>query len=58
MMPNVVSKIPVESQLKANCLLVRHKNTYRFVVEAYCISPGTLFSFNKTTTYNRLESRY
>jgi hypothetical protein len=57
MIPNVVSKIPIESQMKANCRLVRHKNTCIFAVEAYCLSPVTLFSFNKTTTYNRLENR-
>jgi hypothetical protein len=41
-----------------NCSLVRHKNTCRFAVEAYCLSLGTPFSFNKTTTYNRLENKY
>jgi hypothetical protein len=24
------------------------ENSYRFVVEAYCLSPGTPFSFNET----------
>jgi hypothetical protein len=41
-----------------NCRLVRHKNTCRFAVEAYCLSPRTPFSFNETTTYNRLENRF
>jgi hypothetical protein len=34
------------------CSLSRHENTCRFAVEAYCLSPGTPFSFNETTTYN------
>jgi hypothetical protein len=58
MIPNVVSKIPIESQIKANCRHVRHRDTCRFAVEAYCLSPGTPFSFNETTTYNRLENMY
>jgi hypothetical protein len=58
MIPNVVSKIPIEDQMKANCRLVIHMNTCRFAVEAYCLSTGTSFSFNETTTYNRLENRY
>jgi hypothetical protein len=29
----------------------------RFAVEAYCLSPGTPFSFNETTTHNRLEEQ-
>jgi hypothetical protein len=58
MMPNVVSKIPIEGQLKVNCRLVRHKNTCRFAVEAYCLSLGTPFSFNETTTCNRLENMH
>jgi hypothetical protein len=33
-------------------------NTCGYAVEAYCLSPGTPFSFNETTTYNRLEDRY
>jgi hypothetical protein len=33
------------------------ENYCRFVVEAYCLSPGTPFSFNATTTHNRLENR-
>ena len=33
-------------------------NTYGHEVEAYCLSPGAPFSFNDTTTYNRLENRY
>jgi hypothetical protein len=37
--------------------LVEHENTCRFTVEAYCLSPGTPFSFNETTTYNILENR-
>jgi hypothetical protein len=41
-----------------NCILVRHKNTCRFAVKAYCLSLGTPFSFNGTTTYNRLENEY
>jgi hypothetical protein len=41
-----------------NCSLVRHKNTCRFTVEAYCLSPGTPFSFNENTTYDKLESMY
>jgi hypothetical protein len=41
-----------------NCSLVRHENTCRFVVEAYCLSPGTPFFFNETTTHNRLENKY
>jgi hypothetical protein len=57
-MPNVVSKIPIEDQLKANCRLVRHKNTCRFALEAYCLSPGIPFFFNEATTYNRLENKY
>jgi hypothetical protein len=40
------------------CSHVRHETTCRFVVEAYCLSPGTPFSFNETTTYNRLENMY
>jgi hypothetical protein len=58
MIPNVVSKIPIDGQLKTNGRLVRHKNSCRFAVEAYCLSPGTPFSYNETTTYNRLENRY
>jgi hypothetical protein len=30
--------------------LVALENTCRFVVEAYCLSLGTPFSFNETTT--------
>jgi hypothetical protein len=30
----------------------------KFVVEAYCLSPGTPFSFNETNTYSRLENKY
>jgi hypothetical protein len=30
----------------------------RFAVEAYCLSPGTPFSFNGTTTHNRIENKY
>jgi hypothetical protein len=41
-----------------DCSLVRHKNTCRFAVEAYFLSLGTSFSFNETTTYNRLENMY
>jgi hypothetical protein len=40
-----------------NCSLVRHENTSKFAVEAYCLSLGTPFSFNETTTYNRLENK-
>jgi hypothetical protein len=29
-----------------------------FEVKAYCLSPGTSFSFNETATHNRLENRY
>jgi hypothetical protein len=58
MIPNVVSKITIEGQMKANCGLVRQRNICRFAVEAYCLSLGTPFSFNEATTYNRLESRY
>jgi hypothetical protein len=32
--------------------LAEHEKTCRFAVEAYCLSPGTPFSFNETTTYN------
>jgi hypothetical protein len=38
--------------------LAEHENTCRFAVEAYCLSPGTPFSFNETTTHNRLENKY
>jgi hypothetical protein len=34
------------------------ENSCRFAMEAYCLSPGTPFFFNETTTYNRLESKY
>jgi hypothetical protein len=40
------------------CSHVRHETTCRFAVGAYCLSPGTPFSFNETTTYNRLENKY
>jgi hypothetical protein len=40
------------------CSHMRHETTCRFAVEAYCLTPGTPFSFNETTTYNRLENRY
>jgi hypothetical protein len=43
MIPNVVSKIKIEGQMKANCGLVRHRNICRFAVEAYCLSPGLHF---------------
>jgi hypothetical protein len=39
------------------CSFSRHENTCRFAVEAYCLSPGTPFSFNETTAYNRLKNR-
>jgi hypothetical protein len=41
-----------------NCSHVSHENAFRFAVEAYCLSPGTTFSFNETTTRNRLESMH
>jgi hypothetical protein len=31
--------------------LVEHENTCTFAVEDYCLSPGTQFSFNETTTH-------
>jgi hypothetical protein len=31
--------------------LAELENTWRFVVEAYCLSPGTPFFFNETTTH-------
>jgi hypothetical protein len=47
MMPNVVSKLPIEksmaNHLKTNGRLVRHKSSCRFAVEACCLSPGTSF---------------
>jgi hypothetical protein len=33
-------------------------NSCGFAVEAYCLSPRTPFSFNETTTRNRLENKY
>jgi hypothetical protein len=38
--------------------LVELENTCRFVVEAYCLSLGTSFSFNETSIHNRLENMY
>ena len=40
------------------CSHVRHETTCRFAVEAYCFSARTPFSFNETTTYNKLENIY
>jgi hypothetical protein len=31
--------------------LAKLENTCRFLVEAYCLSSGTSFSFNETTTH-------
>jgi hypothetical protein len=33
------------------------ENSCRFIVEAYCLSPGTPFSLIETTTHNRLEKQ-
>jgi hypothetical protein len=35
-----------------------NENSCGFAMEAYCLSPGTPFSFNETTIDNRLENRY
>jgi hypothetical protein len=40
------------------CSHVRHETACRSAVEAYCLSPGTPFSLNETTTYNRLQNGY
>jgi hypothetical protein len=39
-------------------LVEPNENSCRFVVEAYCLSPGTPFSFNEATAYNRLKNRH
>jgi hypothetical protein len=39
-------------------LVEPNENSCRFAVEAYCLSLGTPFSFNETTTHNRLENKY
>jgi hypothetical protein len=38
-------------------LVEPNENSCRFAVEAYCLSPGTPFSFKESTTNNRLENK-